>query len=175
MRAYQEAAFRVAYLIVRNEEDARDSAQEAFVRAHGALKRFDRREAFRPWLLRIVTNVALNSARANRRRTAMGERYSQTLDPAAAAPSVEERAEAAETARRVWQAVGELDGQDQALLYLRYFVGATELETAAAIGRPVGTVKSRLHRVLRRLRGVVETQYPDLLRDVAANERADAP
>lgn len=105
----------------------------------------------------------------------MGERYQHTIDPEAAAPSAEEHIEAAEQARRVWQAVGELDGNDQALLYLRYFVGASESETAAAIGRPVGTVKSRLHRVLRRLRGVVENQYPDLLRDVASKEQADTP
>ena len=168
VREHEEPAFRAAYLIVRNEADARDVAQEAFVSAYRALKRFDRREPLQPWLLRIVTNGALNSARANRRRRAMGERYEQVADMRKTAPSAEEQTEAAERARRVWQAVGELDGQDQTLLYLRYFLDASERETAQAIGRPAGTVKSRLHRVLRRLRGVIESQYPDLLREGAS-------
>jgi RNA polymerase sigma-70 factor (ECF subfamily) len=171
VRMHEETAFRVAYLIVRNETDARDVAQEAFVRAYRALKRFDRREPLQPWLLRIVTNVALNSLRADRRRRAMGERYEQTVDTKKMAPSAEEQLEGVEQARRVWQAVGELDAQDQTLLYLRYFLDASEQETAQAIGRPAGTVKSRLHRVLRRLRRVIESQYPDLLRDVAANKQ----
>ena len=66
-------------------------------------------------------------------------------------------------ARRVWQAVGRLDEQDQALVYLRYFAGASEEETATALGRPKGTVKSRLHRALRKLRRVIEEGYPDLI------------
>ncbi|MGB2696073.1 MAG: sigma-70 family RNA polymerase sigma factor [Dehalococcoidia bacterium] len=173
VRVYEETAFRVAYLIVRNEADARDAAQEAFVRAHGALKRFDVRKPFRPWFLRIVTNVALNRARANRRRQVVSERYEQTLVTMASAPSVEEQLEAAEQARRVWQAVGELDPQDQTVLYLRYFLDASERETAQAIGRAPGTVKSRLHRVLRRLRKVIDTQYPDLLWQVAASEQKE--
>jgi RNA polymerase sigma-70 factor (ECF subfamily) len=170
VRMHEETAFRVAYLIVRDEAEARDVAQEAFVRTYGALKRFDTREPFRPWLLRIVRNVALNSVRAGRRRQAVGERYEQMATTETAA-SAEEQVEAAEQARRVWQAVGELEPQDQTLLYLRYFLDASERETAQAIGRPAGTVKSRLHRVLRRLRGVIESQYPDLLRDAAEKEQ----
>jgi RNA polymerase sigma-70 factor (ECF subfamily) len=171
VRMHEEPAFRVAYLIVRNEADARDVAQEAFVRAYRTLRRFDRREPLQPWLLRIVTNVALNSLRADRRRRAMADRYERTVDTKKVAPSAEEELEAVVQARRVWQAVGELDAQDQALLYLRYFLDASERETAQAIGRPAGTVKSRLHRVLRRLRLVIESQYPDLLRDVAAKKQ----
>ena len=170
VRMHEETAFRVAYLIVRDEAEARDVAQEAFVRAYGALKRFERGKPFQPWLLRIVTNVALNSVRASRRRRAMGERYEQMVDTRRTEASAEAQVEAAEQARRVWQAVGELEPQDQTLLYLRYFLDVSERETAQAIGRPAGTVKSRLHRVLRRLRGVIESQYPDLLRDTAAVE-----
>ncbi len=155
----------MAYLIVRDEAEARDVAQESFVRAYQALKRFDANEPFRPWLLKIVTNSALNSVRAAKRRRAMGERYEQTASMNTTAPSPEHQVEATEQARRVWQAVSELDPQDQTLLYLRYFLDTSEHETAQAIGRPAGTVKSRLHRALRRLRGVIESEYPDLLRD----------
>ena len=165
VREHQEAAFRVAYLIVRDEHEARDVTQEAFVRAHRSLKRFDANEPFRPWLMKIVTNSALNSVRAAKRRRAMGERYERATSMNTTAPSTETQVEASEQARRVWQAVSELDPQDQTLLYLRYFLDSSERETAEAIGRPAGTVKSRLHRSLRRLRGLIESEYPDLLRD----------
>jgi RNA polymerase sigma-70 factor, ECF subfamily len=170
VRRYEEAAFRVAYLIVREEAEARDVAQEAFVRAYRSLGRFDTTQPFRPWLLRIVTNLALNSARAAGRRRTMGERYEHSVGRVSSEPSPEHAVESAEQARRVWQAIGRLDAQDQTLLYLRYFLDASERETAQALGRPEGTVKSRLHRVLRRLRGVIEQQYPDLLPEIT--ERA---
>lgn len=161
---YEEVAFRVAYLIVRDEAEAQDVAQDAFVRAYRSLGRFDTQQPFRPWLLRIVTNLAINNRRGIRRRDAMSERYEHEARLQSPTASPEAAVEATAKAERVWQAVGDLSEQDQTLLYLRYFLDASEEETAAAIGRPVGTVKSRLHRVLRRLRGIVEERYPDLAR-----------
>jgi RNA polymerase sigma-70 factor (ECF subfamily) len=162
VRRHQDAAFRVAHLIVRDPAEAQDVAQEAFVSAYRGLSRFDERLPFRPWLLRIVTNQALNVVRSAKRRTAMTERYERQVEGNAAAPSPERGAEAAELAQRLWRAVGALDERDQAVIYLHYFLDASEAETAAAIGRPRGTVKSRLHRALRKLRAVVEERYPDL-------------
>lgn len=166
MQSYEELAFRVAYLIVRDEDDAADAAQDAFVRAFRSLDTFDTGRAFRPWLLRIVTNVALNSTRAAKRRQAATERLipdselEGQMQPDAAA-------EAAEQAERVWEAIGGLSDDDQNLIYLRYFLESSEAEAAEAIGRPVGTVKSRLHRALKRLRQVIEDQYPDLQPQIA--------
>jgi RNA polymerase sigma factor (sigma-70 family) len=161
VRGYEELAFRAAYLIVRDEAEAQDVAQEAFVRAHRSLGRFDEGRAFRPWLLRIVTNLALNSVRSARRRDAAVERYERRAGTGSA-PSPEREVEHAEEAERVWHAVATLGRDDQQVLYLRYFLEASEEETAAALGRPAGTVKSRLHRALRRLRDVIEEQYPEL-------------
>lgn len=159
---YEEVAFRVAYLIVRDETEAQDVAQDAFVRAYRSLDRFDAQQPFRPWLLRIVTNLAINNRRGMRRRDAVSERYEREARLQRPTASPEAAVEATAEAERVWQAVGDLSEQDQTILYLRYFLDASEEETAAAIGRPVGTVKSRLHRVLRRLRAIVEERYPDL-------------
>ena len=162
VRRYEEVTFRVAYLIVRDEAEAQDVAQEAFLRAHGALGRFDARQPFRPWLLRIVSNLAMNSLRSSRRRNAASQRLEREYEPQRSAPSPEERALAEEQARLVWRAISSLEPQEQTLLYLRYFLGASEADTARAIGRPVGTVKSRVHRALRRLRSVIEERYPEL-------------
>ncbi len=164
-------AFRAAYLIVRDEDDAADVAQDAFVRAYRALNTFDTARAFRPWLLRIVTNVALNSTRAAKRRQAATERLVPDSEPPAGASQPAAAAEAAEQAERVWEAIGGLSDDDQTLIYLRYFLENSEAEAAEAIGRPGGTVKSRLHRALKRLRQVIEDGYPDL-QPLAAGESA---
>jgi len=171
VRRYEEMAFRTAYLIVRDEAEAQDVAQEAFVRAHSALRRFDERRPFRPWLLRIVTNVAFNSVRSSRRRDAMAGRYERDAGSERVAPSAESAAVATEQSQRLWQAIGTLGENDQTVLYLRYFLDASEEETAQAIGRPPGTVKSRLHRALARLREVIESRYPDLTPQTALGER----
>ena len=165
-------AFRAAYLIVRDEDDAADAAQDAFVRAYRALDTFDTSRAFRPWLLRIVTNVALNSTRASKRRRAATERLATDSGPELGQTQPEAAAEAAEQAARVWEAIGGLSDDDQNLIYLRYFLESSEAEAAEAIGRPVGTVKSRLHRALRRLRQVIEEQYPDLQPQAVGEESA---
>ena len=162
VQSYQELAFRAAYLIVRDEDDAADVAQDAFVRAYRSLDAFDTSRRFRPWLLRIVTNVALNSARSSGRRNAATERLARD-----AGTGKDQRpdaaVEAAEQSERVWSAITDLPDDDQRLIYLRYFLETSEAEAAESIGRPVGTVKSRLHRALKRLRGVIEDGYPDLL------------
>jgi len=167
VRGYEGSAFRAAYLIVRDEAEARDVAQEAFLRAYRSLGRFDARRAFRPWLLRIVTNLALNSARRAARQRARDERYERTAGVQGTAASAEETVEAQERGRRVWQAMSALTPDDQTVLYLRYFLAASEEDTALTIGRPVGTVKSRVHRALRRLQTVIKQQYPDLLPEAA--------
>ncbi len=155
-------AFRAAYLIVRDEDDAADVAQDAFVRAYRSLGTYDAGRPFRPWLLRIVTNLALNSARSSKRRDAATERLSRDSDTGGE-PLPDAAIEAAEQSERVWAAVADLPGDDQRLIYLRYFLESSEAEAAESIGRPVGTVKSRLHRALKRLRRVIEDSYPDLL------------
>src|SRR4029453_695230 len=65
---YREVAFRTAWLITRSSAEAEDAAQEAFVKAFYALDRFRAGEAFRPWVLRIVSNEAKNRRRSVGRR-----------------------------------------------------------------------------------------------------------
>jgi len=65
--------------------------------------------------------------------------------------------------------VGRLDSlreQERVVVYLRYFLNLPERELAEYLGCAQGTVKSRLHRSLRKLREVVATQYPQLLAEI---------
>ncbi|MEK7863670.1 MAG: sigma factor, partial [Chloroflexota bacterium] len=71
---YQAVAARTAYVITGNDADAEDAAQEAFVKAFYALGRFREGAPFRPWLLRIVANEAINRRKASGRRPTVARR-----------------------------------------------------------------------------------------------------
>lgn len=163
VRAHQEAAFRAAYFITHDAADAQDAAQEAFIRAFDALGRFDARRPFRPWLLRIATNAALNRLKASRRRQAMAERYGTRAVEARDTSTIEAKVLRRERGRRVWNVIGQLKPDDQRLLFLRYFLDLSEAELAQTFDVAAGTIKSRLHRALAKLREVIRTHDPDLL------------
>ncbi|MBI4314635.1 MAG: RNA polymerase sigma factor [Chloroflexi bacterium] len=158
-RAYAEAAFRLAYLILGDPDDADDVAQEAFIRAYRALNQFDLARPFRPWLLSIVANLARNRLRSAGRYLAALQRAARA-DPEAhvGAPADSAAAEA----REVWQAVKRLGQTDSEIIYLRYFLDMSEADTAQTLGVAPGTVKSRTHRALERLRSVVANDFPTL-------------
>ncbi len=161
VRAYEEPAFRAAYLVLRDAAAAEDVAQDAFVRAYGQLSRFREGEAFKPWLLRIVTNLALNELRSRRRRTGLLERFARLL-PTQEEPAPEAKVVADDEAAAVSLAMNRLKEEDRVVLYLCYYLELDEKEMAQAINRPQGTVKSRLHRASERLRRVIEADYPEL-------------
>jgi RNA polymerase sigma-70 factor (ECF subfamily) len=155
-RQNQEAVFRLAYLILGDPADADDVAQETFIRAYRALNRFDATRALRPWLFSIATNTARNRLRSVGRYLSALNRF-LWADPAAPASGLEVNESAT-----LWQAVQRLNEMDQEIIYLRYFSALSESETAQALQVALGTVKSRTHRALERLRGVVEREFPAL-------------
>ena len=168
---YQAVAFRVAYLIVRDAATAEDVCQEGFIRAYRQLGRFRSGEPFRPWLLRIVTNLALNDVRARGRRQGLFARLAPVEERVAPGPAA--AVEAQERQTLLLRAIEELPEDDRVVLYLRHFLDLPEREIAAAIGKRPGTVKSRLSRARGRLRDVVETHYQSLVPVGAESELGD--
>lgn len=165
---YQQVAFRAAYLVVRDASLAEDVTQEGFVRAYQKLAGFREGEPFRPWVLRIVTNLALNEARSRNRRRGLLDRVGRLRQELPPLP--EREAEQDEERALLWRAINELREEDRVVLYLRYFLELPEREIALAIGHPPGTVKSRLSRASARLRDVIERGYPGLRRSSTTAE-----
>jgi RNA polymerase sigma factor (sigma-70 family) len=151
---HEGAAFRVAYLLLGSASDAEDAAQEGFVRAYLALARFRAGEPFRPWLLQVVGNEARNRRRALGRRAGMLDRAVRAFrgDATTTSASPEAVLLAGETHAEVREALGRLRDEERLVVSCRYLMELSEAETAAALGIPPGTVKSRLHRGLARLR-----------------------
>lgn len=159
VRQYQEPVFRLAYLILGDPADAEDVAQEAFVRAYLALDRFDNERPLRPWLLSIAANLARNRRRSLGRYWAAVQRFFQANPELSHTPHDHV---AAVEARRLREAVARLRPIAQDIVYLRYFLELSEAEAAEVLEIPPGTAKSRLHRALEQLRGIIETDFPDL-------------
>lgn len=158
---YQQVAFRLAYLLLGNSDEAQDVTQDAFIRAFRAIDRFDTTRPFRPWLLSITANLARN------RQRAIG-RYVEALrrmilaDPELATNTDNNDGQSRQASHRLWQAVRRLSSTDQEIIYLRYFLELSEAETSATLDIAHGTVKSRLHRALKHLQAVVEREFPTL-------------
>lgn len=150
--AHAPVAQRMAVLLGAGA-DADDVVQESFVKAYRALGSFRTGSAFRPWLLRIVANETRNLQRSRSRRARREELASvpeDVLDPAVEVLSAERR-------RELLDALRALPEQYRLVVTCRYLLELDEQETATVLGWPRGTVKSRLHRALVRLR----TQLPD--------------
>ena len=149
---YREVAFRTAWLITRSSADAEDAAQEAFVKAYYALARFREGEAFRPWILRIVSNEAKNRRRSAGRRERLALRLADDPGSGDAAPSPEAAVVGLEARQALLAGLEQLPDRDRLVVAYRYLLELSEAETASALGIRPGTVKSRLSRALDRLR-----------------------
>lgn len=152
VKRHEARAFRVARNLVPSDEDARDLAQEAFLRVFRSLERFDFQYPFTTWLNRIVTNLAIDHLR-RRRTTARGEGgpvdedapgLPEAIDDVEPAPS--RRMEADETAQRVRDCIASLAPHFQTVLTLRELEGLSCLEIADIVGATHVTVRWRLHR-----------------------------
>jgi RNA polymerase sigma-70 factor (ECF subfamily) len=155
VRRYEGLAFRVAYLVCGDADEARDAAQEGFLRAWHALPRFRPGAEPRPWLMQIVANAARNRRRGSTRRTNLALRVAQDRPSDGAAPSPEAAVLADERRRDLLAALNRLREEDRLVIALRWFADLGEAEMAAALGVARGTVKSRLSRAMGRLRAVL--------------------
>jgi RNA polymerase sigma factor (sigma-70 family) len=156
VRRHQGIAHRVAYVIVHDETESEDVVQEAFVKAHRALPGFRAGSSFRTWFLTIVGNEARNRRRSAGRRVGLALRLAGDRRLEGEAPSSEAVVLDSEGRYELLKALARLKPDDQLVLSCRYLLEMSEAETAAALGCPAGTVKSRSSRALARLRSLLE-------------------
>jgi RNA polymerase sigma factor (sigma-70 family) len=153
---YQAIAARTAYVITGTASDAEDVAQDAFVKAYYALDRFRVGAPFRPWLLRIVANEAINRRKAAGRRPTVGLSVVEDRASGDTALSPEASALARERRELVLDALKQMREEDRLVIAYRYFFDLSEVEMAEALGVARGTVKSRLSRAIARLRAAMK-------------------
>ena len=144
-------AFRVAFSVLRQREDAEDVAQEAFAKAYRSFSQLRDRTRFRAWLVRMTWRMALDRQRSNRRHSArVVEAGLQTrLDQAEkTADLVAER----ERADQLWKAIETLPEKLRLVVVLAGIEGHDMREVSALLDVPEGTVKSRLFLARKQLK-----------------------
>jgi RNA polymerase sigma-70 factor, ECF subfamily len=140
-------AFRVAFSVLRNRQDAEDVAQEAYVRAHQRFRQLRERDRFRAWLVRMTWRLAIDHLRSARRRLVREQFHATTL-----APSVDEAASASERSAQLWAAIDALPEKLRLVVVLAAMDGYDIREVAQLLDLPEGTVKSRLFSARQKLK-----------------------
>jgi RNA polymerase sigma-70 factor (ECF subfamily) len=155
---YQAAAQRLAQQILRTEEAAADAVQDALIKVHRALPRFQDGN-FRSWLLRIVTNTCYDYLRSQRRRASVsledltdqaGAEFQLAITDEEVNPEL--LATQREGMQFLLQAIDELPAWHRNVVLLVDVHGYDYTEAAELLQLPLGTVKSRLSRARAALR-----------------------
>ena len=139
-----------ARLILRDRELARDAVQEALIRAWRDLRGLRDPERFDAWLYRLLANSAIEEARRRRRRVV------EVAVDGIEVPGGEVDFSLVADRDALDRALARLQPEHRALIVLHYYLGLPMHETALALGLPVGTVKSRLHRTIQQMRSTLD-------------------
>jgi RNA polymerase sigma-70 factor (ECF subfamily) len=171
---YQDMVYNVAYRIIGEHGAAGDASQEAFISAYEKLEQY-RGGSFKAWLLRIATNACYDELRRRQRQPVVplepemddGEILEDPFWIEDESPTPEEHFEDSELQQAIQNCINKLDKKFRTVLVM-VDVEGLDYETAAeAIGRPLGTVKSRLARARKRVQACLQGFWellPDLFR-----------
>ncbi len=143
---YKGAAYSVALGFLRNQQDALDISQDAFIRAYRHLKSFDPDRPFYPWFYQILKNLCLDFMKKRQRRKSM---------PGEEVPLYYEEENDPELERNIWAAIETLPFEHREIIILRYFRQYSYKEIAEITRKPVGTVMSSLYYSKKKLKSVL--------------------
>lgn len=167
---YQGRAFALAVRILRDEEQARDAVQDAFIKVYGSLRRFEGRSSFYTWLYRLVYNQCLDNKRKDKsgrhvewEEERLGEDHGlEETGPgavgAAGLPGPGAELERSELRAVMVEAIDQLPDDARETLLLREVDGLAYAEIAETLGIPKGTVMSRLYYARKKLQQLLLEQ-----------------
>ncbi|HLV22288.1 MAG TPA: sigma-70 family RNA polymerase sigma factor [Polyangiaceae bacterium] len=163
VRRYQKRIYRLAVHLLRDTAEAEDVTQDTFVRAYGALDRFDGRSEPFTWMYRIAVNLSLNAIRSRKSQ----RRATTPDDPRIEGLLVEKRASIAnpaalsadrQLAMALSDGIEELSETLRTTLVLVGVDGLSHAEAADVLGCPEGTVAWRVHEARKKLRAYLQTR-----------------
>lgn len=161
VRKYQDPVFSIAYRMVGDREEARDLAQESFIRAYEAIDSYNSKMPFRSWLYRICTNASIDLLRrrgkvrsvpveaavVNGDEQGRAGEFRTTLELAGPESDIPENVSVAnEISGYVWDALGKLPENYRAVIILHHMEGISYTEIGDVLGVPRNTAKTWGHR-----------------------------
>ena len=162
VRRHQDILFSIGMRVLRNEEDALDSAQESFIRAYQSLATFKGRSLFKYWLYRIAYNCAISKVRGKGvTESVLVDEVVESRDKA-----LSYGVESDEIKGILMQAVQKLPEQYRICVDFFFFGGMSYPEIHSVTGIPVNTIKSNVFRAKQLLRdelkGTIAEEYHEL-------------
>jgi RNA polymerase sigma-70 factor (ECF subfamily) len=183
MRKHNRVLYRTARSITQNDAEAEDAVQEAYLRAYEALPGFRAESSLRTWLTRIVINQALDGLRKRKRE--MDTLASENIidfeahlgmtDDAHTAETPERAAMRGQTRKMLEEKIDQLPSAFRTVFVMRALEELSVEETAACLGIPEVTVRTRFFRARRMLRESLHADVSFALEDAFAfdGERCD--
>jgi len=169
VRRYRDKVYRLSFKILRNEDDAAEALQDAFLSAYRGLKNFKAESTFSTWLFRITTNASLMKYRKRRDNVVSLEQSQNPSDGAEAlqlpdwsTQPLDELLDS-ETRQVMEEGKAQLDEDLRTVFTLRDEEGLSNAEVAEILDLSVAAVKSRLHRARLRLRDRLSRYFADRL------------
>jgi RNA polymerase sigma-70 factor, ECF subfamily len=154
MQRHERMVLRTAQRLLLNEEDAKDAAQEVFLKFHKNLERFREDKDLAPWLYRMTVNVCLDS----KRRAKPGVPIEETAEPRDMARNPEDAMHAGEQRELLKAALRQLPERERAAIVLRDIEGCSTAEAAAILGSSETTVRSQISTARVKIRKFVTAQ-----------------
>lgn len=151
VEAYQGPVYNVCYRMLGNAGDAEDAAQEAFLRAYKAIKRYDPSRKFSTWMLTIASNYCIDQHRRKRLPSFSIEDTPTQDVPDTSEVGMDFKLIASERQEEVQMLLDTLNPKDRAAVVMLYWYDYSYEEIAASLSLTVSAVKSRLHRARRDL------------------------
>ena len=179
---YHRRAYALAFGVLRHQDDALDVVQDAFIKAHKYLDKFEGTSSFYTWLYRIVMNLCIDHLRKHRRVKPV-ELDEAKLEEGAVDDALLPRILGGNPGRaladkeiraRIDQALGELSENHRTVIVMRELDGLSYEEMAAAMGCSKGTIMSRLFHarknMQRRLIDLIDHPSAELLAELGADD-----
>lgn len=170
VRRYQDRIFNTAFRMMGERQVAEDITQDVFLKVYAGLDGFQEKAAFSTWIYRITVNQCTSVGRkfTTRKRkqevsltAGLADGSDAPRDPDTRSDDPVASAESAEKVRVVQQAIDTLDPEFRQSLVLRDIEGLSYEDIAEIIERPVGTVRSRIHRARMELREKLRSYVED--------------
>lgn len=145
MENREDKLYKIAFTYFRNRDDSMDCVQETLLKGLKNYHKLKNKKYFDTWIIRILINTCIDYINKNKStvqlneemtREEIQENYDETID--------------------LINAIGELNSEQRELIFLKYFKGYSNFEIAQEMHIKEGTVKSRIHRVLKKLRFSME-------------------
>jgi RNA polymerase sigma-70 factor (ECF subfamily) len=147
---YEKAVYAVAYNYLRNAEDARDLAQDVFIKSYNQLETLKDLDKFGPWLSRITSRLAIDRLRVQKKSVSLPDlgpvEESLSYNPGRGAMTTSEKDGLKYKLTIIEQLIVHLPDYYRVAFILKYMEGLSNKEIARFLGVPVSTVEGRLHK-----------------------------